>query len=62
LLSGTDGDGIGLALVLVHVGVHKLNDIRTKRGRHHGGESDLSGLVTGERENANERAGGHGCY
>jgi hypothetical protein len=55
-----DGDGVCLTLVLVHVGVDKLNNIGTKRRRHDGGESDLSGFIARERENANEGTGSHG--
>ena len=53
LLTGSDGDGVGLTLVLVDVGVNKLNNVGTERGRHDSGESSLSGLVAGEREDAN---------
>mmetsp|Transcript_118579 Transcript_118579/g.242332 ORF Transcript_118579/g.242332 Transcript_118579/m.242332 type:complete len:383 (+) Transcript_118579:314-1462(+) len=50
LLSGTDRDGVGLSLVLVHVGVDELNDVGTEGSRHDGGESGLSGLVSREGE------------
>ena len=53
LLSSADGDGISLTLVLVHVGVNKLNNVRTERGRHDSGEGSLSRLVSGEGEDAN---------
>mmetsp|Transcript_25315 Transcript_25315/g.41564 ORF Transcript_25315/g.41564 Transcript_25315/m.41564 type:complete len:323 (+) Transcript_25315:1475-2443(+) len=60
LLASTDRNSISLTLVLVHVGVNKLDNVRTERSRHDGRESGLSRLVSGERENANERSGGHG--
>ena len=53
LLSGSDGNGVGLTLVLVHVGVDELNNVGTKRSRHDGRESGLSRLVSGEGEDAN---------
>jgi len=53
LLSSADRDGVGLTLVLVHVGVNKLNNVGTERGHHDSRESSLSGLVSGEGEDAN---------
>jgi hypothetical protein len=60
-MSSADGNGISLTVILVHVGVDELNDIRTKRSHHDSGESSLSGLVAGEGEHTNERTGGHGA-
>ena len=60
LLSCADGDGVRLTLVLVHVGVHELDDVRTEGSRHDFGEGGLSGLVSGEREDANDGSGSHG--
>lgn len=60
LLPRADGDGVRLALVLVHVGVDELDDVRAEGGRHDGGEGGLSGLVSGEREDAHKGTGCHG--
>mmetsp|Transcript_4103 Transcript_4103/g.9238 ORF Transcript_4103/g.9238 Transcript_4103/m.9238 type:complete len:333 (+) Transcript_4103:280-1278(+) len=60
LLSSADGHGVSLTLVLVDIGVNKLDDVRTERSRHNSGESSLSGFVAGEGENANKGTGGHG--
>ena len=59
LLAGTDGDGVGLTVVLVHVGVDELNNVGTEGSRHDGGEGGLTGLVTGGAENRNEGSGSH---
>jgi hypothetical protein len=60
LLSSTDVDGVGLTVVLVHVGVNKLNDIRAEWGHHDGRESGLPSLVAFEAKHANERTSSHG--
>ena len=57
LLAGPDGDGVGLTVVLVHVGVDELNDVGTEGSRHDGGEGGLTGLVAGGTEYTHERAG-----
>ena len=54
-----DVDGVGLTGILVHVGVHELNDISTDGGGHDIGESGLAGLGTGEGEDGDEGTGGH---
>ena len=60
-LSGHDRDGVGLTLVLVHVGVNKLNNVGTKGSLEDSGESGLSLLLSGSAENANKGASGsHG--
>lgn len=62
LLAGADGDGVGLTVVLVHVGVDELNNVGTEGSRHDGGEGGLTGLVTGGAENRDEGSGGHGFW
>mmetsp|Transcript_7047 Transcript_7047/g.15377 ORF Transcript_7047/g.15377 Transcript_7047/m.15377 type:complete len:172 (+) Transcript_7047:412-927(+) len=59
LLTGADGDGVGLTVVLVHVGMNELNDVGTEGSRHDGGEGGLTRLVAGEGKDRNEGTGSH---
>ena len=60
VLSGADGDGVGLTVVLADVGVDELNNVGTEGGRHDGGKGGLTGLIAGEAEDGNEGTGSHG--
>jgi len=59
LFSSVDVDGISLAVVLVHVGVHKLNNIGTKRSGHDLGQGGITGFLPSEGEDRNKGTGGH---
>jgi hypothetical protein len=59
LLSCGDRDGVCLTLVLVHVGMNKLNNVGTERSLHDGRESSLARLVAREGKDANKRTGRH---
>lgn len=42
-MAGLDADGVGLTLVLVHIGEHEPNDIRTNGSREDARELDGAG-------------------
>jgi len=50
LLSGADGDGVSLTVVLVHVGVNELDNVGTDGGAKDSGEWRGAGLFSGERK------------
>lgn len=61
LVAGLVVDSMGLASVLVHAGVHELNDVVSdgggEDGRHGDAVDDFSGAVLGV--NAYDWSGGH---
>ena len=59
-LTGMDVDGESLTVVLVHVSVNELNDVRTQRSSHDSREGGLPGFVAGKREDRYKRTGSHG--
>mmetsp|Transcript_3044 Transcript_3044/g.4402 ORF Transcript_3044/g.4402 Transcript_3044/m.4402 type:complete len:123 (+) Transcript_3044:875-1243(+) len=59
LLTSANGDGVGLTVVLGHVGVDELDQIRAQRGGHDGWEWDGGVRGSAGGEYRDKRAGGH---
>jgi len=59
LLSGADGDGVGLTAVFGHVGVYELDNVGTDGSGHDIGEGGFTGFLSGEGEDGYK---GTGCH
>jgi hypothetical protein len=59
LLTSADGDGVGLTVVLGHVGVDELDNVGTDGGVEDSGEWRGAGLFSGEGEDGENGAGSH---